>query len=56
MKHRLLGNTGVKVSELCLGTSIYPQWMIERQNAGRVIPAQTQSENKSEEHGAVARL
>jgi|GEM_PF-3268702 len=34
MKHRLLGNTGVKVSELSVGGSIYPHRIIKRQNAG----------------------
>lgn len=35
MKYQLLGNTGLKVSELCLAQNNFPQWMIELQNRGR---------------------
>jgi len=39
MKYNILGSTGLKISELCLGSMtfgvLYPQWMIERQNEGR---------------------
>jgi len=44
-----------RLSQTTAPPSIYPQWMIERQNAGRVTPVQSQAENKGEERGAVAR-
>jgi aryl-alcohol dehydrogenase-like predicted oxidoreductase len=58
MEYRRLGNTGLRVSELCLGTmtpSMYPQWMVERQGAGRATENEGASSSQSATSAAAGR-